>query len=317
MEHRRRKFIRQMAGIGTGLAATTVFPGILGACNGPTPLFFSISLAQWSLHRTFRRWDNDHYTNATGDPLDFPIMARHQFGIDAVEYVNTFFYHKAGDKNYLAELKNRCEGEGVKSLLIMVDSEGDLGDPEEEKRNQAVANHEKWLEAAKFLGCHSIRVNARSRGSWEEQMTLAVDGLRSLCEVAEGYGLNVIVENHGGLSSNGKWLSGVIQKVGHPLCGTLPDFGNFDIVEGEEYDRYQGIQELMPWAKGVSAKSHEFDEEGNEVNTDYYKMLKIVRDAGYTGYIGIEYGGSQMSEPDGILATKALLEKAGAKVTVG
>jgi L-ribulose-5-phosphate 3-epimerase len=316
MEKSRRKFIRNMAGIGTGLAASSVFPGVLSSCNSPEPLFFSISLAQWSLNNTLKRWTSDGYTDGK-DPLDFPVMARNQFGIDAVEYVNTFYYEKAEDKSYLSELKNRCEGEGVKSLLIMVDSEGNLGDPDEEMRNQAVANHYKWIEAAKFLGCHSIRVNARSEGSWEEQMKLASEGLHSLCEFADGHGINVIVENHGGLSSNGKWLSGVMEMVDHPLCGTLPDFGNFRISDDEEYDRYLGMEELMPWAKGVSAKSHEFDDEGNEVRTDYYKMLRIVKDSGYRGYIDIEYEGSELSEPDGILATKALLEKAGAAVMAG
>ena len=303
-----------MAGIGTGLAATSVIPGILGACNSPTPLFFSISLAEWSLNRTLTRWDRDHFTEATGNPLDFPIMARNLFGIDAVEYVNTFFFHQAEDKNYLAELKSRCDGEGVKSVLIMVDSEGNLGDPDDEGRAQAVNNHHKWVEAAKFLGCHAIRVNARSKGSWEEQMKLASDGLRSLCEFAEDFDINVIVENHGGLSSNGKWLSGVMEMVDHPRCGTLPDFGNFRIGDGEEYDRYLGTEELMPWAKGVSAKSYDFDEEGNETTIDYYRMLKIVKEAGYTGHIGIEYEGRVLSENDGILATKALLEKVGASL---
>lgn len=306
-----------MAGIGGGIAATTAFPGLLSACNWPTPMFFKISLAQWSLHKTLRRWTNKGYTEYTGDPLDFPIMARHQFGIDAVEYVNTFYYEKAEDKEYLKDLRSRCEGENVKSLLIMVDSEGDLGATEEAARNEAVKRHIRWLEAAKFLGCHSIRVNARSEGTWEEQMKLAADGLRNLSEIAEEYDLNVIVENHGGLSSSGKWLSGVMKMVDHPLCGTLPDFGNFKISEGKHYDLYKGVKELMPWAKGVSAKSHVFDEEGNEAEIDYYKMLKIVRDAGYTGYIGIEYEGTEMSEPDGILATKALLEKAGAAVSAG
>jgi len=305
-----------MAGIGTAVTASSVFPGILAACNKPSPLFFSISLAQWSLHRTLKRWDNDHYTEASGDPLDFPILARNQFGIGAVEYVNTFYYHKAEDKNYLTELKNRCEGEGVRSLLIMVDSEGHLGDPEEDKRIKAVKNHYKWVEAAKFLGCHSIRVNAYSEGSWETQIQLASEGIRSLCEFAEDFRVNVIVENHGdGLAANGKWLVELMEAVDHPLCGTLPDFGNFKSGSGGPYDRYTGVGELMPWAKGVSAKSHDFDGEGNETSTDFYKMLRIIKDAGFTGYIDIEYEGDILSEPDGIMATKALLEKAGAAVT--
>ena len=315
MEQSRRKFIHNMAGIGAGVAASGFMPGLMAGCMGATPMFFSISLAEWSLHRTLKRWANDHYTDATGDPLDFPIIARNQFGIDAVEYVNTFFFDKTGDKKFMAELKNRCEGEGVQSVLIMCDSEGNLGDPDAEKRAEAVMNHHKWIEAAKFLGCHSIRVNARSSGSWDEQMKLASDGLSSLCEFAEGFGLNVIVENHGGLSSNGKWLTGVMKMVDHPLCGTLPDFGNFKISPDEEYDRYLGVQEMMPWARGVSAKSYDFDEEGNETTIDYSRMLKIVQDAGYTGRIGIEYEGNRLSEPEGIKATKALLEKVGAELS--
>ncbi len=214
------------------------------------------------------------------DPIDFPVLARQEFDIDGVEYVNQFYFDKAKDEKYLAELKKRCDNEGVKSLLIMVDMEGNLGYPDEQERKTAVENHYKWVEAAKFLGCHSIRVNARSEGSYDEQMKLSADGLIQLCEFTDPHEINVIVENHGGLSSNGKWLSGVMEMVDHPRCGTLPDFGNFRVTQDEEYDRYLGVKELMPYAKGVSAKSNEFDEEGNEINTDYYKMIQIVKDAG-------------------------------------
>jgi sugar phosphate isomerase/epimerase len=315
MDKSRRKFIRNMAGIGTGAAAVGIFPGLLTASCSNEKLFFQISLAQWSLNKSMKRWDKDHYTEGNLDPLDFPVIARQEFGIDAVEYVNTFYFKKIDDESYRKELKERCEGEGVKSLLIMVDQEGALGDADKDQRMKAVSNHHRWVEAADYLGCHSIRVNARSQGSWEEQMKLAAEGLHQLCEFADDFGMNVIVENHGGFSSNGKWLSGVIEMCDHPRCGTLPDFGNFRIGEGNEYDRYLGVEELMPWAKGVSAKSHEFDAEGNETQTDYYRMLQIVKDAGYQGYIGIEYEGAGLSEPEGILATKALLEKAGAAVT--
>jgi sugar phosphate isomerase/epimerase len=317
MNKSRRDFIRNVAGLSAGIAASGMLPGLLASCKGSVKPFFSISLAQWSLNDTLRRWTNQGYTDGEKDPLDFPVMARNLFGIGAVEYVNTFFYEKAEDREYLSELKNRCEGEGVKSVLIMVDSEGNLGNPDDDQRMQAVRNHYRWVEAAHYLGCHSIRVNARSQGTWDEQMKLAADGLHSLCEFAEKSGLSVIVENHGGLSSNGKWLSGVMEMVDHPSCGTLPDFGNFKIQDGEEYDRYLGTEELMPWARGVSAKSYDFDEEGNETTIDYYRMLKIVRDAGYTGYVGIEYEGKRLSEPDGILATKALLEKVGAELSKG
>jgi sugar phosphate isomerase/epimerase len=197
----------------------------------------------------------------------------------------------------------------VKSLLIMVDGEGQLGDADDASRKQAVENHYKWLSAAKHLGCHSIRVNAASSGSYEEQRERAADGLRQLAEKGSEFGLNVIVENHGGLSSNGGWLSSVIKQVDLPNCGTLPDFGNFHVGEGEEYDRYLGVDELMPFAKAVSAKSHDFDEDGNETHTDYAKMMEIVLGHGYHGYVGIEYEGGNLSEVEGIKATKRLLER--------
>ncbi len=262
---------------------------------------FEISLAEWSLHKSL--------FGGKIDNLDFAATAKKEFGIEAVEYVNQFFKDKAKDSKYLAELKKRADDIGVKTLLIMIDGEGNLGDPDEAKRKLAVENHYKWVEAAKSLGCHSIRVNAGSAGTYEEQLSRAADGLRALSEFGAKHGLNVIVENHGGLSSNGAWLAGVMKKVNLPNCGTLPDFGNFRIKDNDWYDRYQGVEELMPFAKAVSAKSHDFDDAGNETKTDYLKMMKIVLAAGYSGYVGIEYEGSRLDEYAGIRATKALLEK--------
>jgi sugar phosphate isomerase/epimerase len=262
---------------------------------------FQISLAEWSLHRALRNGELDH--------LDFITSARTDYGLEGVEYVNQFFMDRAKDTSYLTEMKTRADGEGVHSLLIMCDGEGRLGDPDDEARTVAVENHYKWVEAAKFLGCHSIRVNAASEGSWDEQKKLAADGLRRLAEFGDEHGINVIVENHGGLSSNGQWLSEVIQTVDHPRSGTLPDFGNFKISDTETYDNYKGVEELMPFAKAVSAKSYDFDEDGNETELDYPRLVKIVLDAGYSGYIGIEYEGSRLSEPEGIRATKALLQR--------
>lgn len=278
-------------------AIRSSIPGVGG---GDEPLY-KISLAEWSLHRTIFDGELDH--------LEFARTAREDFGIDGVEYVNQFFDDKARDRSYLREMKTRAEDAGVRSLLIMIDREGQLGHPDDRQRTQAVENHYKWVEAADFLGCHSIRVNARSRGSYEEQQRLAADGLRRLGEFADDYDINVLVENHGGLSSNGEWLAGVMERADHPRVGTLPDFGNFRIREGEQYNRYRGVREMMPYAKAMSAKSHEFDEEGNEVNTDYYRMMRIVLDAGYRGYVGIEYEGDQLSERAGIRATKRLLER--------
>ena len=241
--------------------------------------------------------------------LDFPGVAKHEYGIDAVEYVNTFFEGRVRDQGYLLTLRDRCESEGVKSLLIMCDGEGRLGDPDDAARTTAVENHFPWVEAARLLGCHSIRVNAASEGSWEEQRDFAADGLRRLAEFGDSYGINVIVENHGGLSSNAKWLTSVIEAGDHPRLGTLPDFGNFRISESERYDNYAGVEQLMPYARAVSAKTNDFDDSGEEANLDYEQLIRIVLDSGYRGWIGIEYEGSRLSEPEGIRRTKALLER--------
>ena len=291
----RRDFIKTAAVLTSGLSVTSLLH-----CT-KTKMPFKISLAQWSLHRSFNSGKIDH--------LDFCRIAKKDLGIDAVEYVNQFFFDKAEDISYLKEMKNRADDLGVRSLLIMCDNEGDLGDPDPIERSRAVENHYKWAEAAKFLNCHSIRVNARSTGSYDEQIHLAADGLRKLTEYGDSIGINTIVENHGGLSSNGKWLASVIKEVDHARCGTLPDFGNFRIDEDDWYDRYKGVQELMPFAKAVSAKSHDFDYNGNEIHTDFFKMMEIVMNAGYAGYVGIEYEGNKLDEMEGIKATKDLLQK--------
>lgn len=289
-EWTRRDFLQTAV----GAVALTPLSRVLAAAQ-PAPLF-KISLAQWSLHRTLRAKEIDH--------LDFARVAKRDFGIEAIEYVNSFFKDKARDAAYLAEMNKRAADEGVTQYLIMCDGEGRLGDPDAALRASAVENHRKWLEAAKVLGCVTIRVNAASVGSFEEQQKLAADGLRKLTELAAPMNLNVVVENHGGLSSDGKWLSGVMKMVNHPRCGTLPDFGNF-----YEYDRYQGVADLMPFAKAVSAKSHDFDEQGNESQKDYRRLMKTVLDAGYRSWVGIEYEGSKLPEREGIAKTKVLLER--------
>jgi sugar phosphate isomerase/epimerase len=281
----------------------------------PSEPLYRISLAEWSLHRALAAGQLDH--------RDFPRIARRDFGISAVEYVNTFFLDRGAprptdgtsfrgrgqDRSYLRQLRRRADDAGVRSLLIMCDGEGAIGDPDAAGRRRSVENHYKWVEAARTLGCHSIRVNAQSSGTPDEQRALAADGLRRLTEFAAERRINVIVENHGGLSSNGAWLAGVIRAVDHPGCGTLPDFGNFQTEPGQWYDRYRGVAELMPFAKAVSAKSHDFDAAGNETGTDFLRMLRIVTDAGYRGHVGIEYEGDRLSEADGIRATMALLER--------
>lgn len=297
----RRAFLTHAA-----LASAAGWAALATGCsttgNGSRKPQYSISLAEWSLHKTIL--NEQKLTN-----LDFPKVARREFEIDGVEYVNQMFMDKAQDTNYLRELQRVCAGEGVRSLLIMCDGEGNLGDADSAKRRQAVTNHHKWADAAKFLGCHSIRVNAAGLGAPAEVSKRAADSLHRLALLADPYSIDVIVENHGGNSSNGAWLAATIRAADHARVGTLPDFGNFRISAGEEYDRYQGVTELMPFARGVSAKSHDFDAEGNETHTDYARMLRIVLEAGYSGYVGIEYEGDGVSEKEGIRLTKALLER--------
>ncbi|MFG0328623.1 MAG: sugar phosphate isomerase/epimerase family protein [Phycisphaerales bacterium] len=296
----RRAFLKVGAVAAASLAATKAADAAGWSDDEAAPLL-KISLAQWSLHRMLRAGDLA--------ALEFPSFTREKFDLDAVEYVNQFFKDQAKDDAFLGDLKRRCDDAGVRSLLIMVDGEGSLGHPDEAERTKAIENHHQWVEAAKKLDCHSIRVNAHSWGEREEQARLAADGLRRLTDFADPYAVNVIVENHGGLSSDGSWLAGVIQRVDHPRCGTLPDFGNFHLGEGKWYDRYKGVEELMPFAKAVSAKSHAFDERGEETNTDFSRMMRIVLDAGYRGYVGIEYEGGGLSEVEGVVATKSLLER--------
>lgn len=304
----RRNFLHAAGAAALGSLAAPRF----ALADSKTDLF-RISLAQWSLHKA--------YFGKKLDALKFAETTKKEYGIDGVEYVNQFYKDKKKDDGYLKDLKKVADDNGVSSVLIMCDGEGNLGDPDDKKRATAVSNHLRWLEWAKFLGCHSIRVNAASdwKKGFEETQKLAADGLRKLSEEGDKFGLNVIVENHGGLSSHGGWLAAVMKLVDHKRCGTLPDFGNFNIgkIEGQPgaYDRYKGVDELMPFAKGVSAKSHDFDDKGNETKTDYRKMLEIVlKKHKYTGFIGIEYEGSKLGEPEGILATKKLLEKVRAEM---
>lgn len=265
---------------------------------------FKISLAEWSLHKALWAKEMTH--------LDFPVKAAKDFGIFGVEYVSSFF--KDTSAEYLNELLKITKDNNVTNVLIMVDGQGNMGDKDEAIRNKAVDNHHRWVEAAKSLGCHSIRVNAAGKGNEAEVADAMVDSLTKLSTFAAGLDINVVVENHGGFSSNGKWLSGVMKRVNLKNCGTLPDFGNFRVSATEEYDRYLGMEELMPYAKGASAKSYDFDADGNEVKIDFYRIIKIIKDSGYKGWIDVEYEGSKLSEPEGIMATKRLLEKAFASV---
>lgn len=312
----RRLFIKSSI----GLAVTA---NLVNASEIFTPKkeLFKISLAEWSLHNTIfgeklqslegeemgkaLREDSVKALSGTISNLEFPVVARQKFGIEAVEYVNQFFIDKAHDEKYLTELNHIVKQEGVKNILIMIDNEGSLATNKENERKEAISNHLKWVDCAAFLGCHSIRVNAYGDGSRDEQMKNAADSLHQLAEYGDKQNINIIVENHGGYSSDGKWLSSVMKMADHKRVGTLPDFGNFP----PEADVYKEVELLMPYAKGVSAKSSKFNEDGEESRIDYTKMMKIVLDAGYRGYVGIEFGGTREAEFDGIRSTKKLLEK--------
>ncbi len=289
---------------------------------------FEISLAQWSLHKSFfgdlgNDWawfgkmlaeSPDSLLRGDLNPDDFPTIAK-EYGVDIIELVNTFYFSKADDMEYWKGFKQRCDDAGVKVGLIMCDALGDLGNADAEERKKTVENHHNWVDIAAMLGAHTIRVNAAGQGTAEEVAKNAVDGLKQLGAYGAEKGVNIVVENHGGYSSDGAWLSGVMKEVNMENVGTLPDFGNFCIERNpdysckESYDLYKGMAELMPYAKGVSAKAHAFDAEGNEKDKDFPRIMKIVKDSGFKGTVGIEYEGQDLSEDEGIKKTKSLLEK--------
>jgi sugar phosphate isomerase/epimerase len=281
--------------------------GFSRSASAADPLY-KISLAEWSINRPLFGGQMQH--------LDFARIAK-SVGIDAIEYVNQFFKDKAKDTAFLREMNTRAKGEGVTQVLIMCDGEGNLGDPDAAKRQAAVENHYKWVEAARFLGCHTIRVNGYSSGTPEEQMKLVADGMHKLSEFGDRHDINVVIENHGGLSSNGKWLVDTIKLANHKRAGTLPDFGNFRIsgpgrgspdAKVVSYDSYVGVAEMMPLAKGVSVKPRVWDAHGNSSEIDLLKMMKIVVDAGYRGHCGIEYG-PEGKELEGVKDLRIRLEK--------
>ena len=286
---------------------------IVEAHNEVAKPFFKLSLAQWSFHRAI--------INKEMSPLDFAQKAS-ELGFEGIEYVSGLYkeeLEKEDDgevamQNLLETLKAKSEKFKVQNVLIMVDGEGDLASTDEHEQNEAVDKHKKWVDAAQFLGCHSIRVNLFGTNDPEEWTISAAAGLKKVAAYANTKDVNIIVENHGSLSSNAAMLAKVMTAVNMSNCGTLPDFGNFCILRKdseciESYDKYKGVQEMMPFAKAVSAKSYDFDEAGNETTIDYKKMLQIVKDAGYKGFIGVEYEGSRLSEEEGTVATKKLLLK--------
>jgi sugar phosphate isomerase/epimerase len=331
MNSHRRGFLKAIGLATAGYSLSGVLP--LGMTKDllPAKPFFDISLAEFS-------FASELWSGKLAN-LDFPAKAKKDFGIDVVEYVSMFFNNKHKDSSYMADLKKRASDAGVKNNLIMVDGEN-LSDLDDDKRKKAVESHYSWVDAAKFLGCNSIRVNLGSMdmpGTAEDEAKASVDGYGRLLEYGEKEGINIIVENHLGRSCNAKWLVGIMKQVNHPRAGVLPDFGNFCIkrtkpetndiagwmktVCEEKYDLYQGVEELMPYAKGVSAKTHKFKSDGEEIEMDFMRLFKIIKKSGFKGYVGIEYEGgllrdmgkdeSYPSNTDGVIATKKLLEKVG------
>jgi len=299
----------------TGEAASAA-KAAAAVTEGAAESLYKISLAQWSLNRRIREKDGAEPL----DHMDFAKTAR-ELGIGAVEYVSALWKDGA-DPYTIIELKMRAIDEDVENLLIMVDGEGDLGDPSTRRRKQTIDNHKQWLDAAAELGCHAIRVNAASSGKPEMQVERAAEGLVALGNEGEQRGIDILVENHGGLSSSGYWLPKVMEKANHKRVGTLPDFGNFfeSWKGGELFDPYEGVDLMMPWARGLSAKAFDWDtgagefvsedkREATALKIDFQKMLEIAcLKHGYRGYVGIEYEGHQLPEMEGIVRTKKALD---------
>jgi sugar phosphate isomerase/epimerase len=304
----RREFVKQTILTASSLCMTPIFE------LAPS---LEISLAEWSLHRGLKGGTIDH--------LDFPSIAKTQFAINVVEYVNGCFgsykrdFKEAGkDMAYLRELLKRSKDAGVTNHLIMVDDEGFLAKPEDKERLTAVENHKKWIDAAKFLECKTVRVNLHGPGETAAKKTASIDSLSRLGDFAKPMNINIVVENHGSDSSKGFWVADVMRQVNKTNVGTLPDFGNFCISHewgttqgecAEAYDRYKGVEELLPFAKGVSAKTYDFDVNGEQPKIDYKRLLDLVKASGFKGYIGIEFEGETQPEEEGIRKTKALLQK--------
>ncbi|MDC7994852.1 sugar phosphate isomerase/epimerase family protein [Altibacter sp. HG106] len=285
--------------------------------------FFKISLAQWSLNEPIR--------NGEMDPFTFAAKAK-ELGFEGIEYVSqlytpflaTFEDKEVAMDSLVAKLNRETATHNIEDLIIMIDAEGELAFNDRNQTRDAINNHKRWIDAAEALGCHSIRINLFGEEDPEAWKRNSVRSLKALGAYAAPKGVNVIVENHGGLSSNASVLAEVMTEVNMDNVGTLPDFGNFCLQrEGgarwgapciEEYDKYKGVEELMPHAKAVSAKSYAFNDAGEETTIDYTRMLQLVKEAGYTGFIGIEYEGSELDPVTGINKTRELLLSAAAQL---
>ena len=288
----------------------------------PKELFFKLSLAQWSLHKNIKYGDMD--------PYEFAQVAK-SFNFSGIEYVTALYDNvmkvRDGDMSkaitFWARKNKKLEKiNDIKNVLIMIDEIEGLAEENKSRRLKAVENHKMWIDAAEIMGCESVRLNLYGSSNAEKWKDLSVKSLSELGSYAKNSGVNVIVENHGRISSDIPKLMDVIYGVDMDNVGTLPDFGNFcmadegygSVFDGScetVYDFYKGVEEMMPKAFAVSAKSNDFDENGDEKTIDYMRMMKIVKSFGYTGYVGVEYEGNRLSEEEGIKATRDLLIKIG------
>ena len=307
---KRRKFNKIVSSLSSGIILSNGY-----SCSNLNKVDkYGISLAQWSLHKMIK-------IDKTLNPMDFAQKSK-ELGYDAIEYVSTLYrpiLEKLSIKEMTKKLINKSKEHDVKNLLIMVDDEGNLSSSNLSEIKEAIDKHKRWIEMASKLECHSVRVNLEGEDQLNKWKDNSIKGLSLLSEFASNYNINIIVENHGGNSSIGKELAEVIKNVNLDNCGTLPDFGNFcikrkngSLYDGPcdiEYDKYEGMRNLMPYAKAVSAKSYDFDPFGNETTIDFKKMMDIVDEFNYNGYLGIEYEGNNHSEINGIELTKKLIQK--------
>jgi len=307
---KRRKFNKIVSSLSSGIILSNGY-----SCSNLNKVDkYGISLAQWSLHKMIK-------IDKTLNPIDFAQKSK-ELGFDAIEYVSTLYrpiLEKMSIKEMTKKLINKSKEHDVKNLLIMVDDEGNLSSSNLSEIKEAIDKHKRWIEMASKLECHSVRVNLEGEDQLDKWKDNSIKGLSLLSEFASNYNVNIIVENHGGNSSIGKELAEVIKNVNLDNCGTLPDFGNFcikrkngSLYDGPcdiEYDKYEGMRNLMPYAKAVSAKSYDFDPFGNETTIDFKKMMDIVDEFNYNGYLGIEYEGNNHSEINGIELTKKLIQK--------
>lgn len=250
------------------------------------------------------------------DPMDFPRLARDAYGLEAIELEASLHYAHVRNDAYFARLRQQCDASGVRCVVISNMWEGNLaslqGQPE-----QTARNYHRWVDIAAIMGCRLLTVNVNARrGNRDLLAARAAEGLVALTSYSGPRGITVLVENHGWYSAYPPWLVGIMETVNSPFCKLSVDLGNFctrwdsgQCVE-QQYDPYEGVALMMPHARHVSAKMLGFDERGNDVRTDYVRMLRIIRDAGYQGYIGIEYAGDQLSPDHGIRASLALLRRA-------